>query len=170
MADLLTLDVQLVPPNLAAMGVKRQVASPKADLLTIWQSPYPVITRYKMWCEAVNLKPFGGGEIHAQKNDVGLITSGFRDVLVEGRAESPHLYALAIDVAVGDLFRQVGVAPAALGFFSRIGLYPDNGFIHLDLVPQSWMDKFKKKRFWYRKDGDYQSFDSWPEMMTDLAA
>lgn len=165
-----TLDLQLVPPNLAALGVKRIGDPDNADLGTIWSTPYPVITRYKQWCQLVNLKPFGGGHLLGQQNEPGLITSGFRDELIEGRKHSPHLYALALDIFVGDLHRQLAVAPAALGFFSRIGIYPDNGFIHLDLVPQSWMDRFSKKRFWCRVDGEYESFDQWPDMMDHLAA
>lgn len=165
--QLKTLDLQLVPPNLAAMGVPRIGDPAIADLATIWSTPYPVLTRYKEWCKLVNLKPFAGGDIMNQgpANVPGFITSGYRSSIEESRKHSPHRYALAIDVAVGDLHRQLAVAPAALAFFSRVGLYPHNGFIHLDLVPKSWMDKYNKRRFWCRIFGKYASFDTYRDMV-----
>lgn len=166
-----TLDLQLVPPNLAALGVKRQGDPEAADLMTIWNTPYPVLTRYKLWCDLVNLQPFAGGEVTAQGSPsiAGYITSGYRDQLVEGRKHSPHLFALAIDVAVGDVHRQLAVAPAALNFFSRIGLYPDNGFIHLDLMPASWLVKYGGRQFWCRIGGVYNSFNTWLGLKTSVA-
>jgi hypothetical protein len=153
-------DITLVPPNLAALGVRRRVES-VADLLTIWDSPYPVITNYGRFCRAAGITPFNGGTHDAQgPMGPGYITSGYRDRIIEGRRHSPHLFGLAIDVAIGNVVAQVHAAEVAMNFFTRVGLYPDNGFLHLDLCPMAWMNRFGGRRHWVRRAGVYTSFDT----------
>jgi hypothetical protein len=153
-------DITLVPPNLAALGVRRRVES-VADLLTIWDSPYPVITNYGRFCRAAGITPFNGGTHDAQgPMGPGYITSGYRDAALEGRHNSPHRFALAIDVAIGDAVAQVRAAEYAIQFFTRVGFYPDNGFLHLDLCPVAWMTRYGGRRFWVRRSGTYTSFDT----------
>ena len=151
----------LIPPNLAALGVKRQGNGKLADLATIWDTPYPVITNYKLWCDDMGWEPFAGGTRHRQGpyGMPGFLLSGYRDAILEGRMHSPHRYAFALDSAVPtDL--QADAAVKGDKRFARIGLYPDNGFIHLDLAPQCWIDKYGGARYWVRKNGVYTSFDS----------
>ena len=150
----------LVPPNLAQLGVRRQGNGKAADLLTIWATPYPVITNYKLWCRDMGWKPFAGGNLHRQGRygEPGFLLSGYRDTILEGRAHSPHLYAFALDSAVPKDV-QAEAAVKADKHFARVGLYPDNAFIHIDLAPQCWIDKYGGARYWVRKKGIYRSFN-----------
>ena len=150
----------LVPPNLAALGVKRQGDGKAADLATIWATPYPVITNYKLWCNDMGWEPFAGGTRHKQGpyGKPGFLLSGYRDTILEGRVHSPHRYAFALDSAVAKAL-QAEAAIKADKRFARIGLYPDDGFIHIDLAPQCWIDKYGGAPYWVRKNGVYTSFD-----------
>jgi hypothetical protein len=153
-------DITLRPPNLAAMGVRRQT-QPEADLSTVWATPYPVITNYLRLCDVIKITPFNGGTRHDQgPMGPGYITSGYRDRIIEGRRHSPHLLGLAIDVAIGDVGAQEHATKIAMNFFTRVGLYPDNGFLHLDLCPMAWMNRFGGRRHWVRRAGVYTSFDT----------
>lgn len=153
--------IELVPPNLAVLGVKRRLPMIVPDLLTIWETPYPVITRYKILCDRLGIIPFAGGELRQQgpSSEIGYITSGYRSAIIGGNMCSPHLYALALDIAIGDVHRQVVAARVAVDLFSRVGLYPDNGFIHIDLVNDAWLERYHGRLYWVRKDGSYTSFD-----------
>ena len=152
----------LLPQNLAAFGVKRQGDGMAADLLTIWKTTYPVITNYKKVMARVGWVPFAGGTMDYQgpRTLQGFITSGYRDQLIEGRKNSPHLYAIALDFGVGPPKEQARVARLASDLFYRIGLYPDNGFIHVDLMPSDWIRRYNAARYWVRKNGVYRPFDN----------
>ena len=130
-----------------------------ADLHTIWKTPYPVLTKYKLLCGSMKVIPFAGGNYLEQgsNNKQGYITSGYRDELIEGRKQSPHLYALAIDVAVGNIQKQIAWGSKAYKLYTRVGLYPDRGFIHCDLMPTVWIDKYsdQQKRYWICIKGKY---------------
>lgn len=151
----------IIPVHLQKMGVIRLV-SPEADLLTIWKTPYPIIGEYTRLCGDMGVEPFAGGTMEHQgpKNRVSYITSGYRDKIIESRTNSPHLFGLAIDVAVGDLKEQIKWALAAQYRFPRIGLYPANGFIHLDYASNSWIYRYEGKRAWVKKSGVYIAYDS----------
>lgn len=166
-------DIDLVPPNLAQFGVERKIESPIADLITIWKTPYPVLTRYKLLCAKFDWAPFAGGTYQHQGDErkQGYITSGYRDVIINGRKNSPHLYALAIDVAVGDIIHQIEWAKAADMLFTRIGIYPQRGFVHIDLVSIAWINKFSdiNKRYWIQlKDRNYQYFSKLDDMFAQI--
>ena len=170
-----THDVYLGPPNLAALGVSRQQILSKdsndgraADLVTIMRTPYPVLKNYKAWCKTAGLNPFAGGDYLDQgpANVPGYITSGYRDEIIGGNKTSPHPLALALDVAVGGPAKQLAAASTALQYFTRIGLYPHRGFIHVDLVPKMWVQKHHKAFFWLqRKNGTYVTFNSFTDMV-----
>ncbi len=152
----------LCPPNLRALGWRRQ-QSPEADLLTIWSIPeYPVIGNYKKLCADTRLAPFGGGTIEQQGEAAGKITSGYRDEILDGNNISPHHFGFAIDIAVGDLAEQIRIALASRPYFTRVGLYPDSGFIHVDMAPRVWIEHHNKAWAWVKHNGIYRSFDSWP--------
>ena len=155
------LQVELLPPNLAKLGLPRATDPDVPDLITIWRTPYPVLTRYKVLCKDLRIQPFAGGTYRKQgpPTKPGYITSGYRDGIINARISSPHRFALAIDMAIGPIEDQVAAAKRALFLFSRIGFYPDNGFIHLDLVSEAWMKRYRGRQFWVRKNGVYTSFD-----------
>jgi hypothetical protein len=156
------IEVELIPPNLADFGLKQATMPGIADLITIWRTPYPVLTRYEIFCEKLGIEPFAGGtyQLQGHPNKVGYITSGYRDDIIEGRNNSPHRFALAIDVIIGGIEQQVQAAFVASQLFPRIGLYPHNGFLHLDLANSAWMKKYGGRRYWVRdKLGHYFSFD-----------
>jgi len=152
-------DIVLVPPNLAALGVKRATPIDTPDLITLAKAAYPVLEKYGDFCNELKLSPFAGGTFRKQVSPLkpGYITSGYRDN--SDRENSPHLFALAIDVFVGDIAAQIRAAEVARKYFVRIGLYPDNHFIHLDLANEAWMLKYHGRRYWVRKSGQYTSFD-----------
>jgi hypothetical protein len=157
-------DLPLAPVNLASVGLGRVVRD-SADLITIWKTPYPVLTNYKKLCRRLNWRPFSGGTHKCQglSGQAGYITSGYRDK--GGNINSAHKFALAIDVAIGDIEAQVKISRVAVKYFIRIGLYPENGFIHLDLANRLWMKKYGGRRFWVRKNGIYTCFDEMEEMI-----
>jgi len=163
-------DIVIIPPNLARLGVKRKVGPPEADLITVYETPYPVLTNYGKLCADAGVKPFGGGTYLKQGSpEEGYINSGYR----EGEGDSAHLYALAMDIIAIKLERQIRLAGFALNYFCRIGLYPDHGIIHVDLMPQVWIDWLKRTkgkvaaRYWVclKIDGkkDYTYFNKWED-------
>ncbi len=149
----------LIPPNLANLGVPRRKGPPEADLETIWLTPYPVIRNYKLLCQACGLKPFGGGRLQEQgdASEPGYINSGYRSEILEGNTHSPHLYGFALDIHVGSISMAVSVAlEASRRLFDRVGLYPGSSFIHVDLAPPNWVDKYNKSPAWVKVDGLYR--------------
>ena len=149
-----------LPPNLASLGVRRRTPPEIADLLTIRDTPYPILTRYKQLCMEAALAMYGGGTIDRPNPrwHPGSITSGYRDQVVEDNRHSPHLYAMALDIFVGSSEEQIRVAEIALQFYSRVGLYPDNGIIHVDLMPPTWVARYSGANVWVRRGGKYTSF------------
>lgn len=168
---------QHLPINLAVMGVIFRGGSIsatqityRADLNTIWKTPYPVITTYRKVCKATGLDflgkhtatpsiQYGPPFIQGQHSD-GYVLSGYRSEIINGNAGSMHRYAMALDVEVHSAEKQVEVARAAIEHgFTRIGFYPDRKFMHLDMAPPNWIKRFAKRRFWVEVDGTKQSFD-----------
>lgn len=164
-------DIRLLPPNLATLGVKRQAKPGQADLTTIWRTPYPVLTNYSTLCNQTDLLRFAGGSYEHQGSDrcPGFILSGYRDQVIEGNESSPHLFAFAIDVLVGNATRQLFIAKQALTLFTRVGLYPFRGFVHLDLASADWIAHYHKRRFWVQdQDRKYHSFDGFDQMIESV--
>jgi len=151
----------LLPPNLGALGVPRKAPVGEADLITIWKTPYPVLTNYSILCNRCGLKLFGGGTAEKQGKRVpGYITSGYRLEIMNGNIHSPHRYAFAIDMIAGDINQQIIIGDEAINLFSRIGFYPDRGFMHLDLAPENWIARYNKARFWVMSKGKYRFFNT----------
>lgn len=144
------------------MGLKR--ATPKngpADLITIYKTPYPVLRNYKLWMSDMRLEPYAGGShINQGPMQPGFITSGYRE-----DPSSPHGFCVALDVAIGDLSEQIKAAQIALRYFNRVGLYPENGFIHVDLINEFLRDYYRKKKAWIRLGGKYITFNSSDSML-----
>ena len=151
----------LVPPNLAALGVPRQTPDGTADLETIWRTPYPVIGNYEKFCRDAALAAFGGGTRQKQGARIpGYITSGYRDATIDNNTLSPHKFAFALDIIIGPLQAQLRCAEIAKRYFSRIGLYPEQGFIHVDLAPDNWVEQYGKAWSWVKTDGVYHTFNN----------
>jgi hypothetical protein len=151
---------RLIIPNLAKMGVIRKVGPPEADLITVWATPYPVIRKYLDLCRKAGIPAYGGGSMEAQREDrPGFITSGYRDEIMEGNKSSPHLFAIALDIAIGSDIDCLRVGDIATRLYPRVGLYPGRGFIHVDLAPDNWMAHYRKKPYWVKVGDTYRSFD-----------
>ena len=84
-----------------------------------------------------------------------IVTSGYRcqqyNESVNGFVRSPHLEGLAADIYCKgmDIYKLAGRADL---IFSRVGIYPDNNFIHVDIVPPH------PSKFWVRRNGKYKYF------------
>ena len=83
------------------------------------------------------------------------ITSGYRckqyNKSIGGYANSPHCKGLDADIYCKemDIYELAGRADL---IFSRIGLYPDNNFIHVDILTA------RPSKFWVRHKGIYKYF------------
>ena len=116
----------------------------------------------------MKVEPFAGGTYQKQgsKFRPGYITSGYRSKITEGRRNSPHLYGLALDIAVGDAYEQAIWAKAADMLYTRVGLYPDNGFIHVDMMPKVWCSHYHGTKYWVKKGDKYKGLWSLSEAIT----
>jgi hypothetical protein len=150
----------LIIPSLAMLGLKRATPPSIPDLVTIYKTPYPVLTNYRKLMNDLQLEPFGGGtHIHQGPMQEGYLTSGYRD----DATLSPHGFALALDIVIGNILQQIKAGKIALAYFNRVGLYPENGIIHVDLFTHELIEYYHKKKFWVRIDGVYTSFDSFSD-------
>lgn len=167
---ILSNGIVLVPPNLATLGVPRFGNGEDADLITIWNTPYPVITNFKEFCKVVGWYPLGGGTVKRQAKKIkGYINSGYRDMPIGGNEISEHMWATALDSIAGDAKEQLEVVPKACAFFNRVGLYPERGFMHLGLAPDEWIRKYNKAKYWI-KTNKYKFFSNPADMISYLKA
>lgn len=148
---------ETLPQNLAKFGVSKE---PNTDLGTIWKTTYPVLTNYMKLCKQFGIKPFGGGSRKKQGNEVMVITSGYRDYPVNGNDNSAHMYATAIDCYQPTIMTQLKMARQVYTdeLFNRVGLYPQNKFIHLDIMPDGWIKRYNKAQYWANVDGKMKVF------------
>ena len=72
---------------------------------------------------------------------------------IGGYADSPHLYGKAVDISVKgmDIFTLARIAKEV--GFNRIGIYPYNYFIHVDVV-----EPYPSASWVRQKDGRYKYF------------
>ena len=100
----------------------------------------------------------------------GRITSGYRNVAynkqIGGASDSAHRYGLALDIAVGDVREQIKWAREADKIFNRIGVYPNMGIIHVDLMPYGEDETSYKhgSKYWVRKRAQYIATSSLTQM------
>ena len=114
-------------------------------------------------------------EVIAAKSDLDLamggaleITSGYRDHNVDPAVKnSPHKFAIALDLAAGSLESQIRWGYVAIfnKYFTRCGIYPDRGIIHLDIADPEWIKTYNGTRFWVCLGDTYTGFESWIEMI-----
>ena len=114
----------------------------KPDVKTIEEYHPEVLNQYAQLCKEMKA-------VDASDNPPGVckgtpvkccIKSGYRDPdynkKIRGASSSPHMYALALDIHVGnDINEQLKWAKTASNFFTRVGIYPGSSHIHVDLMP-----------------------------------
>ncbi len=94
------------------------------------------------------------------------ITSGYRDHNVDKAVKnSPHKFAIALDLAAGNLENQIRWAEAAInmGVFKRVGLYPQRGIIHVDIADIDWCEQYGGTSYWVCIKDSYFGFNSWQQ-------
>ena len=188
-------DIPLEPINISQIpcNVPRQTPEPYADILSVWQSPFPVITSYLEVCRLTGLYPFGGGVVlfsngkclEMDGEDIlrslhefwKMVKAGweinyFNQGDLPGKIISGyridkgiHGCLLAIDYHVGNLERQIEVARTARNYFTCIGLYPQKTFIHNDISNEIWRIKHRPNwKYWVKSD-EYHRQDSFFDMV-----
>ena len=150
--------MKLLPQNLGSLGVPRRSGPDEADLVTPAMTSYPMIANYLLLCKAAPniLTPFGGGTMEKQGTKInGYITSGYRSESINGRVHSPHRYALAWDIIVVSALDQIKVGRLAVDneLFMRVGFYPDRHFIHVDMMPDNWIARYRAAHTWVEIGG-----------------
>jgi len=94
------------------------------------------------------------------------VTSGYRCPLynskVNGYSNSPHMKGKAADIVANIPMWFFAKMAKEVGF-TRIGLYPRNGFIHVDLMKPS------PSASWIRRDGEYTYYRTLEEAIKDLS-
>jgi uncharacterized protein YcbK (DUF882 family) len=96
-------------------------------------------------CEEVRVSPTLINALQLLRDQVGVpidVVSGYRcpvhNHAVKGTALSQHLLGTAADIVIqGMPVAKMYTAAAQISLFSRggIGIYPDRGFIHVDVRP-----------------------------------
>lgn len=116
--------------------------SPKkgVDIETIKKYHPEVLVQYEELCKRIGIKEPPGICTSARKKCC--ITDGYRhpsrNEEVGGARTSAHQYGLALDLHIGSLEEQYKVVEAnekQPKLFTRIGVYPGDAHIHVDLMP-----------------------------------
>lgn len=55
------------------------------------------------------------------------------------------------------------MAQVADWHFTRVGLYPQNNFVHVDLMPRIYWERYGLAKYWVRISGKYHHFDTLEE-------
>ena len=112
------------------------------DIETIKQYHPEVWSQYAELCKKMGAVDIFGSPPGACKSTLTkcCITSGYRHPAynkeIGGVGNSPHQYGVAIDIYVGkSLQEQLRWARAASNYFTRVGIYPSQNDIHVDLMP-----------------------------------
>jgi len=121
------------------------------DIDTIKQYHPEVWVQYTELCKKMGASP---GVCKFLKTKC-CITSGYRHPAYNkeksGAANSPHQYGTALDIYVGKgKAEQLKWADAADELFTRIGIYPRDTHIHIDLMPPKGEYKLK---YWIGHEG-----------------
>lgn len=132
--------------NLREAGIKRLV-KPGADLVRI-REHHPEVLRF--FDEIVKY----------HWNKYAHITSGYRDTHVKGGAKnSPHYFGIALDVSVGHILNQIEFGRICLKHgFTRLGLYPQKGIVHIDIADAEWIKKYRGTPYWSFMKLKYKGF------------
>jgi len=140
----------LLPVNLGKLGLPMK-GNP--DLITLWQTPYPIITLYKKVCQEFGVKPFGGGTMESQgPYSILRANSAYRDFIynakIGGADNSAHMYGLALDLNIGKVAFMIKAVEIAAKYFNRVIMYHNGLFIHVDLTNTLWNIRYSNgKRF-----------------------
>ena len=94
------------------------------------------------------------------------ISSGIRcrkyNKKIGGYINSPHLTGKAVDIHVRNMsLKELAINAKEVGF-TRVGIYPDNHFIHVDII-RPW-----KSASWIRRKGRYTYYKTLEEALIKL--
>ena len=161
----------LLPQNLGALGVPRKIEAPEPDIQTIWDTTYPVIATYQRFCRLTGLQFFGGGSMRDQGHLPGRITSAYRSESLGGNVNSPHRFALALDIAIESDDDLPMLAKHAETLYTRMGIYRGRKFIHVDIVPRIWVRQHGKAICWISEpDKPTRLFPNWEAFQAAIGA
>lgn len=153
--------------NLAQKGLKQKGVP---DLATIKQYHPEVLYSFALLGKKMGME-CGWVLIDGAVPDC--IISGYRDFNADPEVKnSPHKYAVALDVMVSHLDARISqnrptileeqikwiTAAIESGLFTRGGFYPQQNTIHLDLCDEAWMRAYNGSPFWVKWDGKYEGF------------
>jgi len=128
--------------NLAKQGIKRVIGPPESDIMRVREYHPEVLEKYD--------------ELKKQWGDYIKINSGYRDKAIGKIKNSPHMFAIALDLAVGNTLKQIELGKMALDCgFCRVGLYPCKGIIHVDIADDDWIKRYHGAPFWVSIEGAY---------------
>ena len=121
------------------------------DIETIKQYHPEVWTQYVELCKRMG----GSPGICKYKPTQCCVTSGYRHPFynkeIGGAGNSPHQYGVALDIYTGKgAEQQLKAAKLAEGLFTRVGIYPTDTHIHVDLMP---LKEEYQTAFWIGKGG-----------------
>jgi len=128
----------------------------KIDIETIKQYHPEVWVQYTELCSRMGATTFGNPPGICKSLPVKCcITSGYRHPAYNkeksGAANSPHQYGTALDIYIGKgKAEQLKWADAADDLFTRVGIYPSDTHIHVDLMPPKGEYKL---RYWIGQGG-----------------
>ncbi len=126
------------------------------DIATIRKYHPEVLKAYENLCTKMGVTPY-------PRSGPGRITSGYRTKQTSGGvSNSPHMYAMAVDVYVGSVSEQLKWVEAANGLFTRAGVYPCSTAAHFDLMPRGFGTPY-----WTGRNGRYKGAYSFGEMASD---
>ena len=131
------------------------------DVKTILENNPELLVAYKALLNRMEIKELD------KDIGAGRILSGYRSYIynkqIGGVSDSAHRYGLALDIAVGDVREQIKWAREADKIFNRIGVYPNMGIIHVDLMPYG--ESYKHgSQYWVRKRTQYIATSSIGQM------
>ena len=131
------------------------------DTKTILENNPELLVAYKALLNKMGIEKLD------EEMGTGRIVSGYRSQThnkkIGGTHDSAHRYGLALDIAVGNVNEQIKWARQADKIFTRIGVYPNMGIIHVDLMPYG--ESYKHgSRYWVRKRTQYLAANSLNQM------
>ena len=143
---------QQVNPILQPLKVPKQKG---VDIETIRAINPNVLANYEALCKEMKATSLFGQApyVCSGAKYQCCITDGYRSSKynsdIGGAKDSAHLYGLALDIYVGNYQEQLKWAKVASKYFTRVGIYPGDSHIHVDMLPVQGASNF----YWIGKGG-----------------
>jgi hypothetical protein len=142
--------------NLAKSGVRRKAGPPMADIETCKQHRPGDVGRLVAVADTFGLAT---GALFMKDVVPDWLVSAYRDAPNDPQVtNSPHYFACAFDVMVGNVMKQIEFVKLAVtdsGLFNRGGIYVGRNTCHVDTCDDGWMRKYNGARFWIWHKGKY---------------